>query len=147
MEKYYKGESRLRMENIREAEMLWEKQRGHYTDNLDSLIYFIENDTNIAMLVAGIDSMTGKSSNPFSMLTNGEFTPDSLFVSPKSHMRFSLKIDSSVQVDTFINRFGKIIRVDTTKEYGTLYLIECPDGYGKIGDLRNKALKNTASWE
>ena len=43
-ERYYKSESRLRMSNIREAEILWYEKYGNYTDNLDSLVYFIKND-------------------------------------------------------------------------------------------------------
>ncbi|MCF8259935.1 MAG: hypothetical protein K9J12_04120 [Melioribacteraceae bacterium] len=146
-EKYWKTESRLRMNNIRQAEILWERQKGNYVDNLDTLIHFIKTDTTVQNIVAGIDTMTGRASNPFVKLTVGEFVPESLFVSPKSGNRYTLKIDSSITIDTVINRFGRIVRIDTTKEIGNLYFIECPDGYGSIGDVSNNALKNTASWE
>ncbi len=41
----------------------------------------------------------------------------------------------------------KIVRVDTTTVIGSLYYLECPDGYGTVGDLESPTLRNTASWE
>ncbi len=37
-EKYYKSESRARMLNLRQAQILYDDVNGKYTDNLDSLI-------------------------------------------------------------------------------------------------------------
>lgn len=146
-EKYYKQESRLRMANIREAEKLWQAKYGRFTDNLDSLITFLKTDASVEKAKVGIDSITKKSTNPFSNLTVGSFVPDSLYTSPKTHSRYIVEVDSSQRADTTIDRRGKILRVDTIKSIGNRYYIECPDGYGSIGDLNNDALKNTASWE
>jgi hypothetical protein len=58
-----------------------------------------------------------------------------------------LQIDTSVVVDTVIDRRGKITRIDSSVTFGTRYYLEDPDGYGTIGSLDTDALKNTASWE
>lgn len=147
MERYYKAESRARMTNIRQAEILWQNRFGNFTDNLDSLLYFIKTDSTILKMMTEVDTFTQRSKNPFNPLTNGEFVVDSLFRSPKSQSFYILKVDTSVSIDTVINRFGKIVNIDTNITIGTRYLLECPDGYGKIGDLYSDALKNTASWE
>jgi hypothetical protein len=88
-----------------------------------------------------------KPANPFNPLSHGEFTPESLKFTPRSNMMYVLQIDTSISIDTTVNRRGKVIRVDTTVTLGTRYFLEDPDGYGTIGDLYNDALKNTASWE
>jgi len=146
-ETYFRSESQLRMDNIRQAQILWEKQNKNYSDNLDSLVNFIKTDSTVNSLIIGVDTLTNRSTNPFKNLTSGDFTVDSLFFSPKSHSSYSVKIDTSVSIDTVINRRGKIVRVDTNTVIGTLYFVECPDGYGTIGDLESQTLKNTASWE
>ncbi len=153
-EKYYRTESRLRMENIKEAEILWQKKRGSFTDNLDSLIYFIKTDSLVDSIRhakdtvwVSSDSIRLKSLDPFEPLTQGEFVPDSIKWTPKSHSLYILQIDTSVSIDTFITKRGKISRIDTTVVLGTRYYLEDPDGYGSIGSLDNDALKNTASWE
>lgn len=146
-EKYYKTESRLRMDNLRQGEILWQKQFGQYTDNLSDLINFIKTDTTVAKLMAEVDTLTGKSRNPFKNLSLGTFTSDSLSKTPKSRSFYILKTDTTVSLDSVINRRGRLIKVDTLTQIGTLYSIECPDGYGSIGDISSQALKNTASWE
>ncbi len=147
-ENYYRTESRLRMDNIRQAEILWQKQYKRYTDDLDSLIMFIKTDSTVAQVMAGIDTITGKSTNPFKKLTIGEFIPDSIKYTPKSHSIYILQVDTSTSIDTVINfRTGKISRIDTNIVIGTRYYVEDPDGYGTIGSVDNEALKNTASWE
>ena len=93
------------------------------------------------------DSTTMKPANPFKPLSDGKFTPDSLFRTPKSQRPFIVQIDTSVSKDTVINQRGQILRVNTKKVIGTRYYIEDPDGYGTIGSLDNDALKNTSSWE
>jgi len=146
-EKFNKKESRLRMNNLKEAEILYQKKYGKFTDNLDTLINFIKHDPMIDSLMTAIDSATMKPANPFEELSNGEFTPDSLYKTPKSHQRYIVQIDTTLDVDTVINQRGKIIRVDSTIAIGKLYYIEDPDGYGTVGNLVNEALKNTPSWE
>lgn len=146
-EKYYKAESRARLSNLREAEKLWEEKHGKFTDNIDSLIHFVLTDELVAQRVAGVDTITGRQTNPFKNLSVGSFVTDSLFHSPKSIRPYILQVDTSTHLDTVINRRGQIVSVDTTITIGTRYLIECPDGYGKIGDLYSDARKNTASWE
>ena len=146
-EKYYKTESRLRMDNIKEAEILWARKNKNFTDNLDSLIYFVKNDPFVDSVTTTFDSLIMKIPNPFHPLNSGEFTPDSLKLSPKTYSLYILQIDTSLVVDTVVNRRGKITRIDTTITLGSRYFLEDPDGYGTIGNLDNDALKNTASWE
>jgi len=146
-EKYYKTESRLRMTNLKEAQILWERKNGNYSGNLDALIEFIISDPYVDSVVNAFDSLIMKPANPFESLSNGEFVPDSLKWSPKSHSVYVLQIDTAVVIDTVINRRGKITRVDTTINFGTRYYLEDLDGYGTIGSLDTDALKNTASWE
>lgn len=146
-ETYFKTEARLRMKDLKEAEILYQKKYNRFSGNLDSLINFVKTDKMVDSVMNGYDSLSRRSSNPFVKLSNGEFTPDSLFRTPKSQQLFTLKIDSSVTADTVVDRRGKILRIDKTKIFGTKYYIEDPDGYGTIGSLDNDALKNTASWE
>jgi len=153
-EKYYKTESRLRMDNIKEGEILWQKEKGVFTDNLDDLINFIKTDPKIDSIRKAkdtvwvtSDSIKLKSLDPFEKLTQGGFVPESLKWAPKSHVPYILQIDTSVSVDTFITRRGKISHIDTTIVLGNRYFLKDPDGYGSIGSLDNDALKNTASWE
>ena len=146
-EKYNKKESRLRMTNLKEAQILWERKYGNYSGNLDALIEFIKSDPYVDSVVNAFDSLIMKPANPFESLSNGEFVPDSLRWSPKSHSVYVLQIDTAVVIDTVINRRGKITRVDTTINFGTRYYLEDLDGYGTVGSLDTDALKNTASWE
>lgn len=146
-EAYYKKEARLRMTNLKQAEILWQKKNGSFTDNLDALINFVKSDRFVDSIVNAIDPVTNKSSNPFVKLSNGVFTPDSLFKTPKSQQRFILRIDSTETVDSVVTPAGKLLRVEKRSVKGTKYLIEDPDGYGTVGSLDNDALKNTASWE
>ncbi len=146
-EKYYKTETRLRMANLKEAQILFEKKNGAFTASLDKLIDFLKNDRFVDSVINAFDSLTMKPANPFRNLSDGTFTPDSLFLSPKSFQRFVMNIDTSVVSDTVVNPAGKVLRVDTKTVIGTKYYIEDPNGYGTIGSIDNDALKNTASWE
>jgi len=146
-EEYYISESHLRMDNIRQAQILWQNDNEQFTDNLSELVSYVNTDSAIQQLIVGIDTLTNRSTNPFKFLTAGEFTPDSLMFSPKSHSPYILQIDTTVTIDTVINRRGKLVRVDTTTVIGSLYYVECPDGYGTVGDLESPTLRNTASWE
>lgn len=146
-EKFFKKESRLRMSNIKQAEILWEQQHKSFTDNIDTLINFIKYDPKVQEVINGFDTAIQRSSNPFVVLSNGEFTPDSLLRTPKSLSNYILQIDTSVSIDTVTNRYGRIKRIDTTIVLGKRYFLKDPDGYGTIGSLYDDALKNTASWE
>jgi CRISPR/Cas system CMR-associated protein Cmr3 (group 5 of RAMP superfamily) len=146
-ENYFKKEARLRMKDIKEAEILYQKKYNRFSGNLDTLINFIKTDKMVDSVMNGFDSLSRRSSNPFVKLSDGKFTPDSLFRTPKSQQRFTLKIDSSITADTVVDRRGKILRIDKSKVFGTKYYLEDPDGFGTIGSLDNDALKNTASWE
>ena len=146
-ENYIKNESRLRMTNLKHAEILFDQIHDGYSDNLDTLISFINNDTTVHALMVGVDSVTNKSTNPFLKLSHGEFTPESLYTSPRSGNYFIVQIDTLLEVDTVINRRGKIVKIDSTTTIGTRYVIENPDSKDKIGDLYSDALKNTSSWE
>ena len=114
-ENYYRSESQLRMDNIRQAEILWERANEQFTDNLDSLINYIKTDSTVNALIIGVDTLTNRSTNPFKDLTSGEFLPDSLKFSPKSHSSYSLQVDTTVTIDTVINRLGKIVKIDTSE--------------------------------
>jgi hypothetical protein len=146
-DKFWRTESRLRMNNIKAAEILFQKKYGSYTDNLDKLISFVKEDKFVDSVVNAFDSLTMRPANPFKPLSNGEFTPESLKFSPKSFQAYILQIDTSVSIDTTINRRGAVVKVDTVRVLGTKYYLEDPDGYGTVGDLFNDALKNTSSWE
>jgi hypothetical protein len=146
-EKYYKQESHLRMKNIKQAEILWNKKYGHFTGNLDSLINFIKTDPMVDSVMNAFDSLSRRPANPFVALTSGKFTPDSLYRTPKTHSPYILQVDTSISADTVIGRRNKIIRVDSTVVIGNRYYLEDPDGYGSVGSLESDALKNTASWE
>ncbi len=147
IEKFNKSESRLRMDNLKEAQILYQKKNGNFTDNIDELITFIKEDPFVDSVVNAFDSLTMKSANPFEPLSHGEFTAESLKFTPKSHSVYILQIDTTVSIDTTVNRRGRVVKVDTTINLGTRYYLEDPDGYGSIGDLYNDALKNTSSWE
>jgi hypothetical protein len=146
-ENYWRTESRLRMSNLKSAEILWEAKHKQYTDNLDSLIHFLKTDVSVQTALAGWDTITKKSTNPFDTLSNHELVWDSLYRSPKTFQFYKLAVDTSVEVDTVINRRGRIVSIDTLVEIGKLYKIDDPDGYGSIGDLNSEALKHAASWE
>ncbi len=146
-ENYYKTESRLRMKDIKEGEIIYFKKHNKFTGNLDSLVNFIKTSPLVDSAMSAYDTLTHKSANPFANLSTGKFTPDSLLRSPKSNQPYTLEVDTSVSVDTVVNRYGRITKIDTTKKIGTKYYLEDPDGYGTIGSLTNEALKNTASWE
>lgn len=146
-ERYWRSESRARMLNLREAQILWKDRYGRFTDDLDSLINFVKNDTSIANLKGQIDTLTGRSKYPFDPLVSGPFDPDSLYYAPKSNSRYTLKVDTTTEYDTVVNRRGNIVRIDTLINIGNRYLLEDPDGFGKIGDINSDALINTPSWE
>lgn len=145
-EKYNRTETRLRMTNLKEAQILWEKKNGKFTDNLDSLVQFI-NSPFVDSIRNSFDSSMNRSADPFVNLSDGQFTPESLFISPKSRQRFIVAIDTSLSIDSVYTTRGRFVRVDSTIKIGTKYLIEDPDGYGTIGSIESDALKNTASWE
>jgi hypothetical protein len=146
-EKYYKTEARLRMNNLKAAEILYDKKNKQFTNSIETLVDFIKHDKFVDSVMNAFDSTTMKPANPFKPLSDGKFTPDSLFRTPKSQRPFIVQIDTSVSKDTVINQRGQILRVNTKKVIGTRYYIEDPDGYGTIGSLDNDALKNTSSWE
>jgi hypothetical protein len=146
-ERYNRTESRLRMSNIKEAEILWRKKFGNFTGNLQELIGFVKNDPFVDSVVNAFDSLTRKPANPFKPLSHGQFSADSLLKTPKSFSFYILQVDTLTQLDTVVSRKGAIVRIDSTVVIGSRYFLEDPDGYGTIGSLTNEALKNTASWE
>jgi hypothetical protein len=146
-EKYYKEESHLRMDNIKAAEILWQKNRGQYTDKLDSLVQFLKVSPVVDSAEKAYDTLAHRSADPFVNLSNGKFTPDSLLRTPKSHSPYVLQVDTATSVDTVMNRYGRIAKIDTVKKIGTTYYLEDPDGYGSVGSLTDQTKKNAASWE
>ena len=144
---YHKMESRARMTNLKQAEIIYEDLHDKFSDNLDTLINFIKTDSTVKALIAGIDTNTNKSTNPFVNLSHGSFTPESLYTSPRSGRYFIVKTDTLLELDTIVNRRGKFVKVDSTITIGTRYVIESPDSDDKIGDLYSDALRNTSSWE
>jgi len=154
---YNKLESRLRMKNLKQAEILYNAKYKKFTDNIDSLINFIRNDKEllkrmtefdtVKIYSAKGDSTILKSRNPFVDLVSGPFNYDSLFFSPKSGKRFIVQVDTLVEADTVINRTGQIVKVDKITTIGKRYLIKNPDSDDKIGDVTSDALLNTESWD
>lgn len=158
---YNKNESRLRMVNLKQAQILYEKKYDKFTDNLDSLINFIQTDTSVHNLMNSVDTIRiyrpsgdttfTKSKSPFVDLVSIPFADstvyDSLYISPISGNRFIVKIDTLVEVDTVINRRGRIVKIDSITTIGKRYLIKNPDSNDKIGDVDSDALLNTVSWE
>ncbi|MGB5287281.1 MAG: hypothetical protein WBN42_02245, partial [Ignavibacteriaceae bacterium] len=59
-ERFLKTESRLRMNNIKEAEILWQKKFGNFTDNINDLIKFIKEDPFADSVINAFDSLTMK---------------------------------------------------------------------------------------
>jgi len=146
-DRFWRTESRLRMNNIKAGQILFQKKFGNYTDDLNKLVQFIREDKFVDSVKNAFDSLTMKPSNPFKPLSHGEFTPESLKLSPRTFQPYILQIDTSISIDTTINRRGAVVKVDTNRVLGTKYFLEDPDGYGTVGDLTNDALKNTSSWE
>ena len=154
---YNKLESRLRMKNLKQAEILYNEKHKKFTDNLDSLINFIRNDKallkrmtefdTVKIYSAKGDSTILKSRNPFVDLVSGTFNYDSLFFSPKSGKRFIVQVDTLVEADTVIDRRGQIVKVDKITTIGKRYMIKNPDSDDKIGDVTSDALLNTESWD
>src|SRR5690606_23310686 len=70
-EKYNKQESRLRMKNLKEAEILWYNKHGKFTANLDSLIEFIKNDPYVDSVRNAFDSLSRRPADPFVKLSSG----------------------------------------------------------------------------
>ena len=59
-EKYYKVETRLRMANLKEAQILFQKKNGAFTASLDKLIDFIKNDRFVDSVVNAVVNPAGK---------------------------------------------------------------------------------------
>ncbi|MCX8056686.1 MAG: hypothetical protein N3F03_03625 [Ignavibacteria bacterium] len=135
-ERYWKEESRLRMTNIKQLEILYKEKFGKYTDNFDSLFNLFRKNPE---LQAKADSL-------FKPLKHGQFVLDSLRWSPKSHTQYILKIDTTVTADSVFTKSGRFLRIDTSVVIGQTYYLECPDGYGFIGDINNPAKVNQTSW-
>lgn len=135
-ERYWKEESRLRMANIKQLELLYKEKNGKYIDSFDSLFAFFKKSSDIQ---SKVDSL-------FKPLKQGQFVLDSIRWSPKSHTQYILQIDSSFYVDSVFTRTGRFLRLDTVVTMGEIYYLECPDGYGSIGDLNNPAKVNQTSW-
>jgi hypothetical protein len=147
MQKYYTTEARLRMDNLKQGEILWDAEYGRFTDNLDSLVNFIKTSPFVDSVMHGFDTLSNRSTNPFKNLSSGTFAAESLYFTPRTHQRFYLSVDTTTSADTVINRRGKITRIDTNTTMGNLYMIEDPDGHGTVGSTNDEALKNTSSWE
>jgi hypothetical protein len=116
-EEMFKKESRLRMMNIRAAQLAYISEHGRYCSSVDSLVSFIKEKLQAGTLEAAV----------FKPLTHGSFEPDSLLHSPKSQRPYSLQT-----VETTVIK---------------KYLLEDPDGYGSIGSLTDDTRVNKASWE
>jgi len=155
--KYNQQESRLRMTNLKHAEILYQQKYGKFTDNLDTLINFIRTDEGVLKLMAAVDSVKVyringdttvlKSRNPFLDLVSGPFNYDSLYKTPLSRKFFIVNVDTLLEIDTVINRRGRIVKIDSITTIGKRYLIKNPDSDDKIGDVNSDALLNTESWE
>lgn len=112
-----KKESRMRMSNLRSAQLKHIELKGYYATTLDSLMLFINTDS---LMVANRDTV-------FTKLSDGTFHPDSLYFSPKTHQPYRLTADNTSAIKK--------------------YFLECPDGFGSIGSLEDDARINKGSWE
>lgn len=112
-----RSESRLRMANLRNAQMFYYSQFQTYQKDLDSLITWIESDS---LAVAKQDSI-------FKPLITGDFEPESLKYSPRSHEPYTIEVDDSSATHR--------------------YYIECPDGFGYVGSIDDLSQLHRASWE
>ncbi|MBN1637896.1 MAG: hypothetical protein JW866_02945 [Ignavibacteriales bacterium] len=181
-ENFFKKESRTRMENLRELQILWEKKNKAYTDDITKLVEFFKTEKEVQALINAVDtlgkvevdvkdengnvigvrdSIATKSKNPFrTLLGDDPSKPETqigpgdieqwaslLVYSPKSKNPYIMKVDTTTESDTVIDRRGNVIKVNTNTVTGKRWMVECPDGYGKIGDVMQDALKNAASWE
>ena len=127
--KYNQQESRLRMTNLKHAEILYQQKHNKFTDNLDTLINFIRTDSTVLKLMAAVDTVKIyrvdgdstylKSKNPFSDLVSGPFNYDSLYITPQSGRMFIVNVDTLLEVDTVINRRGRIVKIDSIILYKT----------------------------
>lgn len=154
---YNKTESRLRMTNLKHAQILYEQKHDKFSDNLDTLVNFIRSDSSVLDLMAAFDTVKIykidgdttilKSKNPFSNLVSGPFNYDSLYTSPRSGNMFIVQIDTLLEIDTVINRRGQIVKIDSITTIGKRYLIKSPDSDDKIGDVDSDALLNTENWD
>jgi hypothetical protein len=116
-ENTYRRESRLRMLNIRAAQLQYINRFFRYNTSLDSLVQFVH------------DSLIAKNTGMemFVPLSHGAFTPESLLHSPKSLRPYMLSVNDTSRIKK--------------------YLLECPDGYGSIGSVDDDMRVNKASWE
>jgi hypothetical protein len=146
-DRFYRKESRLRMDNLKEAQILYYNKYNRFSANIDTLVSFVKYDPYVDSVVQAYDSLSRRPANPFKNLSHGEFTPDSLYHTPRSNQRYIVNIDTTTTIDTIVTRAGKVLRLDTNTVIGSRYVIEDPDGYGTIGSVESDALKNTASWE
>lgn len=110
-------ESRLRMTNLRNAQMFYFRQYQTYQRDVDSLITWIQSDS---LVVAKSDSL-------FRPLRLGEFVADSLRYSPRSHRRYVIEVDDSSATHR--------------------YYIECPDGFGYVSSIDDLSQLHRPSWE
>jgi hypothetical protein len=157
IKEYNKTESRIRMTNLKHAQIFYEQKHDKFSDNLDTLVNFIRSDTNVLNLMAAYDTvkiyrMDGdttilKSKNPFSDLVSGPFNYDSLYTSPRSGKMFIVRVDTLLEIDTVINRRGRIVKIDSITTIGKRYIIKSPDSGDKIGDVDSDALLNTENWD
>jgi hypothetical protein len=145
------------MTNLKHAEILYQQKYNKFTDNLDTLINFIRTDSSVLKLMAAVDTVKIyrvdgdstylKSRNPFKDLVSGPFNYDSLFTTPQSGKMFIVNVDTLLEIDTVINRRGRIVKIDSLITIGKRYLIKNPDSDDKIGDVDSDALLNTESWD
>lgn len=106
--------TRQRMGDIRTSLIKFENENGRFTASLDSLVTFIK-----------ADSVYG---GKFDSVFRPGFSPDSLPFSPRTGNRFSLTVNDTSRVKT--------------------YLLEDPDSDDKIGDLTGDVTRlNASSWE
>jgi len=106
--------TRARMAQVRTAMIRYEAVNDRYTTSLDSLVMFVKSDS---LLRVGADSLFGAG-----------FVADSLIHSPRTGNRFTLSVNDTSRVQT--------------------YLLLDPDSGDRIGtELPDVTLLNAASWE
>ena len=83
------------------------------------MISFVEHSPFVDSIRNAFDSLTNKPADPFFKLTDGLFTPDSLYKAPKSGQRYEVQVDTTRSIDTIFTPSGKIKRIENEFKIGT----------------------------
>lgn len=112
-----KLQSRVKMAQIRSAELVYVANKGNYSESLNELISFIKNDP---YLSTKIDSV-------FNLKEGTEFNIETLNISPVTNTEYKYQVDNNSVIKK--------------------YYLECPGGSGSVGSMTDDDKVNKSSWE